>query len=81
LASSRAGGRQTRLIDWGHGRELYVWSLIVAILFFGAGAGMAIYEGVTSLSQPNELKNVGWAYGVLGIALVAIQVNLNNTMI
>ncbi len=55
----------------GHGRELYFWSLIVAILFFGAGAGMAIYEGVTSLSQPDQLKHVGWTYAVLGVALVA----------
>jgi cation diffusion facilitator family transporter len=55
----------------GHGRELYFWSLIVAIVLFGAGAGMSIYEGITSLSQSGEMKNVGWNYAVLGFAFLA----------
>ena len=55
----------------GHGRELYFWSLIVAIMLFGAGAGMSIYEGITNLSHPGELKNAGWNYAVLGFAFVA----------
>ena len=55
----------------GHGRELYFWSLIVAIVLFGAGAGMSIYEGITSLSQTGEMKNVGWNYAVLGFAFLA----------
>lgn len=56
---------------FGYGQELYFWSLIVAILLFGAGAGMSIFEGVTNLSQPHELKNVGWNYAVLGFAFMA----------
>ncbi|MGE5249851.1 MAG: cation diffusion facilitator family transporter, partial [Bacteroidota bacterium] len=55
----------------GYGRELYFWSLIVAILFFGAGAGMSIYEGITGLSQSGELKNAVWNYAALGFAFVA----------
>ena len=55
----------------GHGRELYFWSLIVAIVLFGAGAGMSIYEGITNLSETGELKNVGWNYAVIGFAFVA----------
>src|ERR1041384_2090966 len=55
----------------GHGRELYFWSLIVAIVLFGAGAGMSIYEGITSLSQSDEMKNIGWNYAVLGFAFLA----------
>lgn len=55
----------------GYGPELYFWSFIVAILLFGAGAGMAIYEGITNLSHPGELKNVGWSYVVLGVAFAA----------
>ncbi len=55
----------------GYGPELYFWSFIVAILLFSAGAGMAIYEGITNLSQGGELKNVGWNYAVLGVAFAA----------
>src|SRR5512142_661982 len=35
----------------GHGRELYFWALIVAIMIFSVGSGMSIYEGITSLNQ------------------------------
>src|SRR6185436_6342284 len=31
---------------FGHGKELYFWGLILAILLFGIGGGFSIYEGV-----------------------------------
>jgi Predicted Co/Zn/Cd cation transporters len=55
----------------GHGRELCCWSLIVAVFLFSAGASMSIYEGLTNLSHPSELKSVGRNYMVLGFAFVA----------
>jgi cation diffusion facilitator family transporter len=55
----------------GHGRELYFWGLIVAVMLFSTGAGVSIYEGVTGLSQPGEMKNVVWNYAVLGISFIA----------
>ena len=30
---------------FGHGHELYFWSLVVGILFFGLGGGMSIVMG------------------------------------
>jgi len=53
---------------FGYGKELYFWSLIVAILLFGIGGGMAIYEGVTHLLNPKPLRDPTWAYVVLGVA-------------
>lgn len=55
---------------FGYGRELYFWSLIVAVLLFGVGGGMAIYEGVTHLMHPRPLEDAFWAYVVLGVAAV-----------
>ena len=55
----------------GHGRELYFWGLIVAVMLFSTGAGMSIYEGVTGLSHPAEMKNVVWNYAVLGVSFLA----------
>src|SRR5689334_2772968 len=33
----------------GHGRELYFWSFIVALLIFSLGAGVSFYEGITHI--------------------------------
>ncbi|HEY6118471.1 MAG TPA: cation diffusion facilitator family transporter [Pyrinomonadaceae bacterium] len=55
---------------FGHGRELYFWTLIVAILIFAVGGGMSMYEGITHLIQPTETRASLWNYVVLGFATV-----------
>lgn len=54
---------------FGHGKELYFWSLVVAILIFALGGGMSVYEGVTHLSHA-QLHDPTWNYVVLGFAIV-----------
>lgn len=54
---------------FGHGKELYFWPFIVAILVFALGGGMSVYEGITHLSHP-QLSDPTWNYVVLGIAFV-----------
>ena len=34
---------------FGYGRELYVWSFIVALLVLALGAGVSLYEGVSHI--------------------------------
>jgi cation diffusion facilitator family transporter len=55
---------------FGHGKELYFWSLIVAVMLFGIGGGMAIYEGVLHVLHPEQTGRVIWNYAVLGIAFL-----------
>jgi cation diffusion facilitator family transporter len=55
---------------FGHGRELYFWTLIVAILVFAVGGGMSVYEGITHLSHPTLPANPAWNYAVLGLAFL-----------
>jgi cation diffusion facilitator family transporter len=55
---------------FGYGRELYFWSLVVAMLLFGVGGGMAIYEGIAHLRSPRALEDPFWAYVVLALAAV-----------
>ncbi len=52
---------------FGHGKELYFWPLIVAILIFALGGGMSIYEGITHIQHPH-VGDPTWNYVVLGIA-------------
>ncbi len=53
----------------GHGQELYFWTLIVAVVIFGAGGSISIFEGVQRLLAPRALENAIWSYGVLAVAL------------
>ncbi len=55
---------------FGYGKELYFWSLIVAVILFGIGGGMAIYEGVLHVIHPVESGSPIWNYIVLGIAFL-----------
>ena len=51
---------------FGYGKELYFWSLIVAVLFFGVGGGVSIYEGILRLLEPRPVEDAGWSYAILG---------------
>ena len=55
---------------FGHGRDLYFWSLIVAVLIFGLGGGVSFYEGVSHVRHPQPLQAPFWNYVVLGAAFV-----------
>jgi cation diffusion facilitator family transporter len=54
----------------GHGQELYFWTLIVAVVIFGAGGSVSIFEGVQRLLEPRPLEHAFWSYAVLGASLI-----------
>jgi len=54
----------------GHGRELYFWSFVVAVLIFAIGAGVSIYEGVRHVLDPVPMERPWVNYLVLAIAAV-----------
>ncbi len=54
----------------GHGRELYFWSFIVALLIFSLGAGISIYEGILHIRAPQPIERPIVNYIVLGFAAV-----------
>lgn len=55
---------------FGHGKELYFWALIVAVLIFAIGGGMSFYEGIKHLEHPEPLEDAKWNYIVLGISIL-----------
>ena len=54
----------------GYRRELYFWSVIVAMLIFGLGAGFSAYEGVIHVGKPEPTREPAIAFAVLAIAFV-----------
>jgi len=55
---------------FGHGKEIYFWSFIVAILIFALGGGISIYEGVQHLQHPKPIDKPLINYIVLGLAML-----------
>ena len=54
---------------FGYGKELYFWTLIVALLIFIVGGGVSIVEGVAHILHPAAAEDALWAYGILIISL------------
>jgi cation diffusion facilitator family transporter len=53
---------------FGHGRELYFWSFVVAVLVFAVGACVSLYEGVAHIIEPHPATNLTVNYVVLGLS-------------
>ena len=66
LGQHRASRPADETHPLGHGKELYFWSLIVAVLFFALGGGMSFYEGVQHIMRPEPITDPTWNYVVLG---------------
>lgn len=69
------GGRQaTRTATpehpFGFGRERFFWSFVVALVLFSLGSLFAIFEGIEKIRHPHELDSLGWAIGILVLAIV-----------
>lgn len=66
----RAKRPADRRFPFGHGKEIYFWSFIVAILIFAVGSGISIYEGIRHIVHPVPVTNPLLNYIVLGLAMV-----------
>lgn len=55
---------------FGHGKEVYFWSFVVALLIFAGGAGFSIFKGISHLIAPTPIKNLYVNYIVIALAAV-----------
>lgn len=55
---------------FGHGKEIYFWSFVVAMLIFALGAGISIYEGILHVRHPKPIHNPLINYIVLVLAII-----------
>jgi cation diffusion facilitator family transporter len=70
LGGRRASQSPTPEHPFGYGRERYFWAFCVALVLFSMGSLFALYEGEEKLRHPHELESVGWAIGILLVAIV-----------
>ena len=55
---------------FGHGKEIYFWSFVVAILIFAVGSGLSLYKGIAHVKHPEIITSPIINYIVLGFAIV-----------
>ncbi len=70
LGLRRSRKPPNRQHPYGYGKELYFWSLIVALVLFALGGGTSIYQGVERLLHPRPLHTSWVDYAVIGVAFV-----------
>ncbi len=61
---------------FGHGKELYFWSFVVAVSMFAVGGVMSIFEGIRHLVTPEQITSAKWAYLVLGFSAAFSTVSM-----
>jgi cation diffusion facilitator family transporter len=65
----------------GHGRAIYFWSFIVALMLFSMGGMFSIYEGIHKWGTGEALEKPWIAVGVLVFSLAAESVSLWKALI
>ena len=61
---------------FGHGKELYFYSLIVSLIILAFGGGVSIYEGIHRVMYPEPPTNPAWSYVVLACSAVFEGISL-----
>jgi len=71
-------GRRRPSLDHplGHGKAIYFWSFIVALMLFSMGGLFSIYEGVHKLQAPEPVTNAWVAIAILVFGIAAESVSL-----
>jgi cation diffusion facilitator family transporter len=70
LGVNRARVPPDRTHPLGHGRALYFWSFIVALMLFTGGGLFSIYEGVHKMGIPHAPEQLWLGQLILGVSLV-----------
>ena len=55
---------------FGHGKEQFFWSFIVAMILFGIAGTLSILEGYHKFRHPEPIKHIGLTYMAIVIALL-----------
>ncbi|HKY93169.1 MAG TPA: cation diffusion facilitator family transporter [Nevskiaceae bacterium] len=60
----------------GHGKAIYFWSFLVAVMLFSVGGMFSVYEGWHKLHHPEPLNNPWIAVAVLTFGIILESVSM-----
>lgn len=67
---------------FGHGKEQFFWSFMVAILLFGVAGTLSIKEGFHKLLNPEPIRSIGLVYLAIAVGIIfesyAFRIALRN---
>lgn len=55
--------------NFGHGKEEFIWSFLVAIILFSLGSIFSCVEGIKHIITPTKLENIFLVIGILFIGI------------
>ncbi|MEA3420736.1 MAG: cation diffusion facilitator family transporter, partial [Acidobacteriota bacterium] len=55
---------------FGHGKEQFFWSFMVAVLLFGIAGILSIREGYHKLLSPEPISRIGLAYLAIAVGII-----------
>lgn len=65
IGNARSGIPENKKFPFGHGREIYFWTFISAVIIIGITSTFSIYFGWQRVLHPRVLHDLNLAYGVL----------------
>jgi len=80
LGIKRARLPATADFPLGHGKAIYFWSFLVALLLFSVGGMFSLYEGLHKWQHPDELHWPWLAVAVLAFGLIVEGVSMAGCM-
>jgi cation diffusion facilitator family transporter len=71
IGLKRSRKAPNRIHPFGHGKEQFFWSFLVAIILFGIAGTLSVREGLQKFRHPHEISHLWLTYLALGVAMVA----------
>lgn len=70
IGNKRSQKPGNEMHSMGYSREIFFWSLIVAVLLFFVGALFSIYEGISKTIHHEPLTEIKWIFIVLLVSII-----------
>lgn len=70
IGNKRSKKQPNEMHSFGYSKEVFFWSMMVAVLLFFVGALFSIYEGVHKLSHHEPIENAIWIFIVIGSSIL-----------
>ena len=80
LGAERAKRAPDATHPFGYGSERYFWGFVVALVLFTGGGLFALFEAEEKLRKPHQLDSLGWAVGILLVAIVLESLSLRTAV-